>query len=179
MKVIFRHLETISSGLIYAQGQGLMWGALVSRKGIHSDESVRAKTVATLRKNLGLVGVLPYFVPVGGFMVSPVIDLDVGSLYKIAEKLEKALFLTVKKVGWEEQQFVPKAEFEIRVRLQLDAEFYANEVNKQCQSQLHFARTCTSCEDFVCPIVRKRFSQSLYELQSTANIVEAEEQKEC
>ena len=170
MKVIFRHLEKISNGLIYAQGQGLMWGALVSRQGMHSDETARNETVNCLKKNLEELDVLPYFVPVGGFMVSPVVDIDVGTLYKIAERMEKALIQTVKEVGWTQPAPV---QVEIRVALQLDDEFCASEIKKQCLSNLHFTRTCTSCGDFVSPVIRKRFSRGLWELQKSCEVVQA------
>jgi len=166
MKVILRHLEKVSNGLIETQGQGLMWGALVSRKGIHRDESLRAETISCLKKNLESVGVLPYFVPVGGFMISPVIDIDVGTLYRIGEKLEEALLLTVADVGWEQPTSQNANATEIKVTLQLDQEFLASELKKVCNSQLHFSRTCTSCSDFVHPTVRKRFSRGLIELQN-------------
>mmetsp|Transcript_31808 Transcript_31808/g.67376 ORF Transcript_31808/g.67376 Transcript_31808/m.67376 type:complete len:542 (+) Transcript_31808:310-1935(+) len=170
MKVIFRHLEKISNGLIYSQGQGLMWGALVSRKGIHKDEAVRAKTIACLKKNLEKEGVLPYFVPVGGFMVSPVVDIDVGTLYTIAEKMEVALKTTADEVNWVN---VDALSISIRVSLQLDNEFCTSEVRKQCLSHLHFARTCTSCGTFVRPELRKRFSLGLLELESFVEPVES------
>jgi adenosylmethionine-8-amino-7-oxononanoate aminotransferase len=173
MKVIFRHLEKISNGLIYLQGQGLMWGALVSRSGIHKDESTRRRTVACLKENLEQMGVIPYFVPVGGFMVSPVIDIDVGTLYTIAERMEKALVATVEEVNWD-QPVVTDTEVEVRVTLQLDEEFCVSEVNKKCLSNLHFSRTCTSCESFVRPELRRRFSQGLLELQSFARIIESQ-----
>jgi len=172
MKVIFRHLEKISNGLIYSQGQGLMWGALVSRKGIHHDEAVRAKTIACLKKNLELVGVLLYFVPVGGFMVSPVIDIDVGTLYNIAERLEKALQLTVDEVKWVQSDECT-TEVKIRVTLQLDEEFCISEVNKRCLSHLHFSRTCTSCGAFVRPELRRRFSKGLLELEPFAEVIDS------
>lgn len=172
MKVIFRHLEKISNGLIYSQGQGLMWGALVSRNGVHKDESVRAKTIACLKKNLDEEGVVPYFVPAGGFMVSPVIDIDVGTLYAIAERMEKALLATANEVRWA-QHDVPSAEVEIRVTLRLDSEFCISEVKKQCLQTLHFGRSCTSCEAFVRPELRRRFSQGLLELQSYAQLIDS------
>lgn len=172
MKVIFRHLEKISDGLIYSQGQGLMWGALVSRQGIHQDASVRSRTIACLKKNLEHVGVVPYFVPVGGFMVSPAIDIDVGTLYTIAEQMEKALLATVDEVGWA-QSGVSTTQVEIRVTLQLDDEFCMSEAKKQCLSHLHFSRTCTSCGTFVRPELRRRFSKGLLELESFADIIDS------
>ena len=170
MKVIFRHLEKVSNGLIYAQGQGLMWGALVSHQGMHNDKAVRSNTINVLKKNFGEVGVLPYFVPVGGFMVSPVVDVDVGTLYKIAERIERALIQTVEEVGWIQPCTSPKVD--IRVSLQLDEEFCLSEVKKQCLSQLHFSRTCTSCADFVSPVLRKRFSGGLWELEKLCRSIQ-------
>ena len=140
----------------------------MSRRGMHQDEAVRLRTINCLKKNFDDVGVLPYFVPVGGFMVSPLIDIDVGTLYKVAERMENALIQTVKEVGW--TQPTPLM-VEIRVSLQLDEEFCASEVNKQCLSNLHFARTCTSCDDFVSPVIRKRFSRGLRELEQSCGVI--------
>jgi len=168
MKIIFRHLEKISNGLIYAQGQGLMWGALVSRQGIHSDEAVRLLTVNCLKRNFEDVGILPYFVPTGGFMVSPVVDIDVGTLYLIAERMEKALIRTVQQVGWTQPTPI---KMDIRSSLKLDEEFCASEVKKQCLTNLHFSRTCTSCGDFVSPELRKRFSRGLLELRKPSEFL--------
>lgn len=168
MKVIFRHLEKISNGLIYAQGQGLMWGALVSREGMHSDEDTRSRSVDCLKRNFDEVGVLPYFVPVGGFMISPVVDIDVGTLYKIAERIEKALVQTVEEVGWTQPAH---AKVEIRLSLQLDEEFCASEARKQCLTNLHLTKTCTSCSDFVSPMLRKRFSSGLWELHKSCGVI--------
>ncbi|KAL7547627.1 hypothetical protein ACHAWF_010918 [Thalassiosira exigua] len=172
MKVIFRHLEKVSRGLIHSQGQGLMWGALVSREGFHRDESARARTVSVLRKNMELAGVVPYWVPAGGFMVSPVIDIDVGTLYDAAERMERALLATAEEVKWV-QPTSPSVDVEVRVTLRLDNEFCLSEVNKQCRSRLHFARTCTSCDLFVRPALRKRFSSGLLELEPFAQFIDS------
>jgi len=101
MEYIFRYLTKISNGLVQCHGQGLMWGGVFTRSGQCSDEDFRNSVIASFKKNCTEVGVLPYHVPVGGFMVSPPIDIDVGMIYNIGVKLEEAINMTVAEVGWE------------------------------------------------------------------------------
>jgi adenosylmethionine-8-amino-7-oxononanoate aminotransferase len=100
---IFRYLTKISDGMIQCNGQGLMWGGVFTRDGLCEDESFRKNLVATFKKNCDEVGVIPYHVPIGGFMVSPVIDIDVGTIYEMGETLERAITMTMKDVGWVNQ----------------------------------------------------------------------------
>lgn len=100
MSHIFRYLESLSGGMITAQGHGLMWGCLFTAEGDNSDETARAETVVAFKRHCEECGVLPYFVPVGGFMVTPVVDVDVGTIYEIGTRLEEALRRTMKERGW-------------------------------------------------------------------------------
>lgn len=104
MQFISGYLSKVSGGMLQMQGQGLMWGALVSRQGKNSDELFRKKTCAIFKQKCVDLGVLPYFVPAGGFMISPVIDIDVNTLYQMGERLEKAVKETMREIGWEVPQ---------------------------------------------------------------------------
>jgi hypothetical protein len=86
--------------MVMCHGQGLMWGGLFSRAGQCKDPMFRAKAVKIFQKHCEHVGILPYFVPCGGFMLSPVLDIDVDTIYKLAAKLEEAVVLTRDEVGW-------------------------------------------------------------------------------
>lgn len=101
MASIFGRLHRLSGGMITAQGQGLMWGCMFSHNGQNKDDQFRLKSFATFKRNCEEVGVLPYFVPVGGFMVTPMIDVDVATVQELGRKLEEALLKTAKEMGWE------------------------------------------------------------------------------
>ena len=106
---IFAYLESISDGMLITHGQGLMWGALFSY-GKNSDEDARQETIASFKRNCEDVGVLPYFVPAGGFMCTPVVDVDVKTIYEIGQKLEEALRMTMSEQRWKAAGAEPKGE---------------------------------------------------------------------
>jgi adenosylmethionine-8-amino-7-oxononanoate aminotransferase len=170
MELISNYLTKISNGLMQFQGQGLMWGALMTKNGIMQDDSVRSDAMSCLKKNCLEAGVLPYFIPVGGFMISPVIDIDVGSLYNVGQKLEEAIKRTVTEVGWVEWKPTRrKVSIDILVpecqECDSDSTSLMSE-ESMCSTQLHFTKTCTSCDDFVCRKLRRRFSEgSLMDMQ--------------
>lgn len=92
-------------------------------------------------------------------MVSPVLDVDVGTIYKIGEKIEEVLMLTKEEVGWE-GSCIGDTESETASET---SETSVNELTKQingdfkCLPQLHATGSCTSCSNFVCQEVRTRF----------------------
>jgi adenosylmethionine-8-amino-7-oxononanoate aminotransferase len=100
MKHIFCYLNKISEGLVSCNGQGLLWGGVFSRDGQCSVEAFRNNVVVTFKRNCVEFGLAPYHVPVGGFLVTPVIDIDVGTIYEIGELFEKVITRTVMEVGW-------------------------------------------------------------------------------
>ena len=42
-------------------------------------------------------------VPCGGFMVSPVVDIDAGTIFEIGQELEEAILCTMKQIKWKRQ----------------------------------------------------------------------------
>ena len=151
MSNIFKYISKISGGALITHGQGLMWGCLFSREGPLSDASVRSEALKVFRKRCDEVGVLPYIVPAGGFMVTPVVDIDVGTVYEIGEKLVNVVQLTMKEMGWKSPVEVTSS----KTPPELVTEFPGL---LKCQTYLHTTRSCTSCTKFVCPKVRTRFS---------------------
>uniref|UniRef100_A0A6U5G2Y6 Uncharacterized protein n=1 Tax=Grammatophora oceanica TaxID=210454 RepID=A0A6U5G2Y6_9STRA len=97
---IFKVVEAKSQGMMVCHGQGLMWGGLFTKHGQNADEQYRAESVQCFKRKCDEVGILPYHTPVGGFMVSPVVDIDVETVYEFGEKLEEAVRLTVEERGW-------------------------------------------------------------------------------
>lgn len=86
-----KECEDCSSGLFVAQGHGLMWGgALVKEHPLVVKHSVSG-VMNTLKDVCEKERILPYFVPVGGFMVTPHFDVDVEELEEIGNRLVSAI----------------------------------------------------------------------------------------
>lgn len=147
MSHIFSYLEKKSKGMLTSQGQGLMWGCLFSKEGQNADEDYRMDTFKCFKSHCGDVGILPYFV-VGGFMVTPMVDIDVGTIYEIGERFADALERTMIEREWKSTS-----------SSDLDDSLFTKEIaeNVICLPTLHRSRSCTSCADFVCPDKRMRF----------------------
>jgi adenosylmethionine-8-amino-7-oxononanoate aminotransferase len=153
MDHIFRYLTKISKGMLIGHGQGLLWGAVFTRTGRNTDPEYRANMIKAFKRHCEDLNILPYHVPVGGFMVSPVIDIDVGTIYEIGERLEQAVTRTMEEINWErEEEAAPNAEtFDM-------AELAARiSQNDKCQPILHSTKSCTSCSSFVSRDVRTHF----------------------
>lgn len=156
MSHIMNYINKVSDGMIQCHGQGLMWGGVFSREGKAKDLKYREKIVSTFRKQCDGLRIIPYYVPVGGFMVSPVIDIDVGSLYEMAERLVLAIIRTKEEVGWEK----PKEEHNIlsvceSIRIAKATRRWTG--FEKCQPAFHVTKSCTSCSKFVCQEKRTRF----------------------
>jgi len=143
-------LSKVSEGMIMCHGQGLMWGGLFTNNGEIVNPEYRARALKTFRKHCEEVGVLPYIVPAGGFMVTPMVDVDVGTVYEIGSRLEKVILRTMDEIGW-------KGGLEGESKQELYDIPEVVEDLKKCQPDLHSTKSCTSCNSFVCPDVRMRF----------------------
>jgi adenosylmethionine-8-amino-7-oxononanoate aminotransferase len=100
MEKIFEDIGRLSDGMLLTHGQGLLWGCVVSSQGPLADASVRKQAIQILRKHCDAVGVLPYFVPVGGFMITPVFDIEVETLHEMGEKLVQVMERTMEEMRW-------------------------------------------------------------------------------
>mmetsp|Transcript_31217 Transcript_31217/g.75462 ORF Transcript_31217/g.75462 Transcript_31217/m.75462 type:complete len:522 (+) Transcript_31217:378-1943(+) len=155
MKSIFAYLARISNGMILAHGQGLMWGWLFTKDGLMSDTTFRSSVIQSFKKQADIVGILPYFVPTGGLMVSPCIDIDVGTVYEIGQRLEEVLYRTMDEVGWNDRRAEEKEDLSNPA---VESHCQEIELDKLlCQPHFHRTKSCTSCDEFVCPTVRRRF----------------------
>ena len=84
-----KFIESNSEGLFVVQGQGLMWGALLNKAHpLASDASAAIRILKSCCENNQ---VLPYFVPVGGFMVTPLFDVDIAVISQIGTRLLAAI----------------------------------------------------------------------------------------
>ena len=82
-----------SGGLFRAQGLGLMRGVLLNQSHPLVAETAggAAAVMQTLRAACAEHKVLPYFVPVGGFMVTPLYDVQEAVVCEIGARLGAAL----------------------------------------------------------------------------------------
>ena len=95
---LFHEIAHESQGRVLCHGQGLMWGVLFA----HNDPSVRAQATGALKKACAVEGVLPYFVPAGGCMVTPLYDCTRSELQDaIGVRLRRAVVSTCTSMGWE------------------------------------------------------------------------------
>ena len=173
MDNIFSYLNKVGDGIIQCHGQGLMWGGLFTKDGSNADPVFRNRVVVAFKKHCATAGVLPYFVPVGGFMVSPVVDIDVGTIYEIGERLEEAIVATMDEVGWRppmlesteesvsEEESVSSTECVPVGKSILPSESMIEQIaakaDKKCNTVFHRTRSCTDCSDFVCSRIRTKF----------------------
>ena len=90
-----------SEGLFIVHGQGLMWGALLNPNALAAREGCLDENefIRRFRENCNSCGVLPYFVPVGGFTVTPLYDVSDEVLQQIGVKLEQAMERTMAQLG--------------------------------------------------------------------------------
>jgi hypothetical protein len=79
-----------------------------------------------------------------------VVDIDVGTIYEIGQKLEEAILRTIKEIKWKTQAGTRS----LHCHTALDKEpLYIG----TCQDYLHATKSCTSCSTFVSSSVRMRF----------------------
>mmetsp|Transcript_10688 Transcript_10688/g.16769 ORF Transcript_10688/g.16769 Transcript_10688/m.16769 type:complete len:511 (+) Transcript_10688:66-1598(+) len=151
MAYIFGYLEKVSDGLFVTHGQGLMWGGIFTKDGKMAEPAYRDRAVQCFKKQCDEVGILPYIVPACGFMITPLFDIDVGTIYEIGEKLELVVVRTSDEIGWKKDTIEEAQDaFDLR-------EFLPEHPDLKCKKYLHQTKSCTSCSSFVCPTVRMRF----------------------
>jgi adenosylmethionine-8-amino-7-oxononanoate aminotransferase len=95
------HLSHVSEGMLMCHGQGLMWGGLFTNEGAMVKPEYRAWALESFRKHCRVMGVLPYIVPAGGFMITPMVDVDVGTIHEIGSRLEKVILRTMDEIRLE------------------------------------------------------------------------------
>lgn len=88
LRTEMKAFEASSEGLFEVQGQGLMWGALLRDRAAAAD---RPRLLRVLRRACEKHQCLPYFVPAGGFMVTPLFDVPPAIILEIGARLRAAL----------------------------------------------------------------------------------------
>lgn len=101
LETVMRNFADASEGLFSVQGQGLMWGAMLNPAVLEARSGMPSPTafMALLKEQCEHQGVLPYFVPVGGFMVTPLYDIPDEVLAELGVRLLLALEATLEAVG--------------------------------------------------------------------------------
>lgn len=85
-----RKMESASGGMVKCHGQGLMWGGLF----VIDDADIRKNAMTLFKESCDAHGVLPYFVPVGGFMITPPLDVPGHELAEALRRLELCVLET-------------------------------------------------------------------------------------
>ena len=93
---LFPRIEEAGRGTLLTQGQGLMWGGLFS----HPDPRERLRARKIFEEECGTTKVVPYFVPAGGFMVTPPLDVPAEAMADAADRLATAAERTATRLGW-------------------------------------------------------------------------------
>lgn len=89
---VFDGVEAASKGTVRCHGQGLMWGGLFQ----FPSQEAKREAVGVLKRHCATAenGVWPYFVPAGGFMISPPLDTHENALREMGRRLERAVAAT-------------------------------------------------------------------------------------
>ena len=85
-------------------------------------------------------------------MVTPMVDVDVGTIYEIAVKFEEAILKTMKEIEW-------KAPTKDVITIGAAAPTVEPLLVSKCNANFHATESCTTCTAFVCQSVRSRFLQ--------------------
>merc|ERR1719245_1577300 len=75
MQDALQNLEKETDGFVRVHGQGLMWGGVFS-----GTQEERARANHEFRSRCLLSGVWAYFLPLGGFQLTPVLDVKEDDL---------------------------------------------------------------------------------------------------
>ena len=81
-----RRIEVSSDGALLVHGQGLMWGGIFQ----HPDPVERARAGKLFRDACTAERVAPYFIPAGGFMFTPVLDIAKKDIREACDRLARA-----------------------------------------------------------------------------------------
>jgi len=98
-KEIFTQLTEESGGAMECYGQGLMWGGMFT----HQSSAERESAVEEFRRQCRVEQVWPYFIPVGGFMCTPVMDISEEDMREGCNRLRKAAVNTSRTMGWKRE----------------------------------------------------------------------------
>jgi adenosylmethionine-8-amino-7-oxononanoate aminotransferase len=90
---VFGEISDASNGVLATHGQGMMWGGLFTFKALEK------RTLASSIFHRHCRDVLPYFVPAGGFMITPPLDTGESDIREAGRRLRNAVEATVKELN--------------------------------------------------------------------------------
>jgi len=101
-------LNEASGGAVLAHGQGALWGGLFT----NADPAARTAANVIFKKKCAEARVLPYFVPVGGFMLTPRYD-DADALGAAVKDMAQAALEVSREMGWAPSALLPMSKPEV------------------------------------------------------------------
>jgi len=100
---IVAELNEDAKGAVIAHGQGALWGGLFA----HGDRNARTAANLDFKKRCAEARVLPYFVPIGGFMLTPRYDDDPELLAAAVKEMSHCALETARAMGWAPSALLP------------------------------------------------------------------------
>lgn len=100
---VLAELASAAGGAIKVHGQGCMWGGVF----MHPDRNERTRANLDFKARCAAKGVLPYYVPVGGFMLTPRYDDEPEMLGAAVSDMASCALETVRAMGWAEADLIP------------------------------------------------------------------------
>ena len=96
-------LNEAADGAVLCHGQGALWGGMWA----NANAGARAFANLKFKKKCAEKRVLPYYVPVGGFMLTPRYDDDPDALASAVRDLSDAALATCREMGWAKSALMP------------------------------------------------------------------------
>jgi adenosylmethionine-8-amino-7-oxononanoate aminotransferase/alkylhydroperoxidase family enzyme len=100
---VVAELNEACGGAMIAHGHGALWGGLFA----HADPMARTAANLAFKRRCAAKGVLPYFVPVGGFMLTPRYDDEPAAFGAALQDMADCALETVREMGWGDNQLLP------------------------------------------------------------------------
>ena len=105
LRPVLAELAARSGGAIIAHGQGAMWGGIFA----HAEPHQCARANLHFKRLCAERTLLPYFIPVGGFMLTPRYDDSPAELAAAVAEMAECALATVREMGWTADELLPVA----------------------------------------------------------------------
>ena len=106
LEPVLAQLNEDAGGAILAHGQGALWGGMFT----HSDPAARTEANLKFKAKCADAAVLPYFVPVGGFMLTPRYDDEPEVLAAAVQDMAQCALEVSREMGWSKSKLLPVLE---------------------------------------------------------------------
>jgi len=105
LEPVIAELNEASDGAVIAHGHGALWGGLFA----HADPKARTAANLQFKAKCAEARVLPYFVPIGGFMLTPRYDDDPEAYAAAVKDMAQCAVETCREMGWAQSALLPLA----------------------------------------------------------------------